>query len=388
MKRSPFGYVKFMLFGSDCENFFTDAVKNGIKIFDVENIKGIYYAKTSPNNYLKLSKLKRNYHIHMKHVGKHGIAFRLNKYKYRYGILLGAAAFSLIVHLCSTIVWDIQITGNERISDDSLTEFLYENGIYPGVSRKEVKTTITELKAILNYKDLAWISIESEGSRINVKVSESINNPDYGLSAGTPCNLVARRDGKIIYSEIHNGTMLYKVGSGVKKGDIVVSGFVTDGDGNLSVHHADAKIIGEFEEEVSYYREFSTIEHLKTDETYTKEYVKLFGFSFPDKRSEYIEGYTYTSDSYEVKLLGLTMPWSIISVKGTKTEAVEIKHSVNDVKRLLQQDLDMYEKNILKDYSIMDRDISYEKDEKGIKVTCKYTLQGDILSQSEIFIRD
>lgn len=388
MKRSTFGYVKFMLIGGDCEKFFTDAVEKGIKIFDVENIKGIYYAKASPNDYLKLTKLKRYYRIQMKHTEKHGIAFKLYRYKYRYGILLGVIAFCFIVHLCSTIVWDIRITGNDRISDDSLIEFLYENGIYPGVSRKNVKTTITELKAILNYKDLAWISIEEEGSRINVKVSESIDNPYYGLSAGTPCNLVAYRDGKIIYSEIHNGTMLYKIGSGVKKGDIVVSGFVTDGDGNVSVHHADAKIIGEFEEEVSYYKEFTSTEQIKTNESYTKEYIKLFGFIFPKKRSEYIEGYAYTSDSYEVKLLGMTMPWSIISVKGTKTEAVEVKRSVNDVKRLLQQELDMYEKNILKNYDIMDRDISYENDEKGIKVICRYTLQGDILSQSEIFLRD
>lgn len=382
------GYVKFRLLGTDCESFFSDAVNNGIKIYDVQNIKGMYYAKTRPKDYLKLAKLKRKYNIQMKHTEKKGITFKLYKYRYRYGILLGAAAFCLIVFLCSSVVWDISVTGNERISTDSIVDFLSENGIYPGASRKNLKTTVTELKAMMKYKDLAWISIEENGSRINVKVSESIENPYYGLPVSTPCNLVAFRDGRIVYSEIHSGTMKYEIGSGVKEGDVVVSGIVTDSDGNQSIHHASAKIIAEFEEEVSFYKEFTTTEQVKTDESYTNEYIKLFGFTFPNRSSQYIDGYTYTSDSYAVKFLGLTMPWTRVKVTGVKTEDIEVTRSVNDVKKQLQQELTMYELNFLKEYDIIDREISYDRDEKGIKITCIYTLQGNILSQSEIFLRD
>ncbi len=388
MSSKALGYVKFKLLGADCESFFTDAVNNGIKIFDVENVKGIYYAKTLPKDYIRLTKLKRRYQIQIRITERHGIAFKLYKYKYRYGILFGAAAFCAILYFCSSLVWDISVTGNERIPEDSILEFLSENGIYPGVPRKEIQNTITELKAMMNYEDLAWISIEENGSRINVKVSESVENPYHGLSASTPCNLVAFRDGRIIYSEIHSGTMKYEIGSGVKEGDVVVSGIVTDEEGNVTIHHADAKIIAEFEEEVSFYKEFTTTEQVKTKESYTKEYIKLFGFSLPNKSSQYIDGYTYTSDSYAVKLFGLTMPWTKIKVTGVKTENVEVTRSVNDVKRLLQQELDKYELNFLKNYEITDRDIKFERDEKGIKITCNYTLQGDILSQSEIFLRD
>lgn len=388
MKGKMFGYVKFKLFGVDCESFFTDAVDMGIKIYDVQNVKGMYYVGTRPRDYIKLARLKRKYHIQMQLTEKRGISFKLYKYRYRYGIILGAAAFCLIVFLCSSIVWDISITGNERIPDDSIMDFLSENGIYPGASRKELKTTVTELKAMLNYKDLAWISIEENGSRINVKVSESIENQHYGLSVSTPCNLVALRDGVIVYSEIHSGTMKYEIGSGVKEGDVVVSGIVADSDGNQSVHHASAKIIAEFEDEVSFYKKFTTVEQVKTKEGYTNEYIKLFGFTFPNKSSQYIDGYTYTSDSYAVKLLGMTMPWTKVKVTGVKTENVEVTRSVNDIKRLLQQELDMYELNFLKEYDIMDRDIKFDRNEEGIKITCKYTLQGDILSQSEIFVRE
>ena len=82
------------------------------------------------------------------------------------------------------------------------------------------------------------------------------------------------------------------------------------------------------------------------------------------------------------------MPWTKVKVTGVKTENVEVTRSVNDIKRLLQQELDMYELNFLKEYDIMDRDIKFDRNEEGIKITCKYTLQGDILSQSEIFVRE
>ncbi|MDE6724571.1 MAG: sporulation protein YqfD, partial [Ruminiclostridium sp.] len=109
-----FGYVKFRLLGADCERFFTDAINNGIKIFDVENVKGIYYAKTLPKDYIRLTKLKGKYQIRIRIAERHGITFRLYKYKYRYGILLGAAVFCAILYCCSSIVWDISVTGNER----------------------------------------------------------------------------------------------------------------------------------------------------------------------------------------------------------------------------------------------------------------------------------
>ncbi len=133
MSSKALGYVKFKLLGADCESFFTDAVNNGIKIFDVENVKGIYYAKTLPKDYIRLTKLKRRYQIQIRITERHGIAFKLYKYKYRYGILFGAAAFCAILYFCSSLVRDISVTGNERIPEDAILDFLSENGMYPRV---------------------------------------------------------------------------------------------------------------------------------------------------------------------------------------------------------------------------------------------------------------
>ncbi|MCM1487086.1 MAG: sporulation protein YqfD [Firmicutes bacterium] len=388
MRTKSIGYVKFSIIGTECERFITEAINQGITIYDVENCKGIFYAKAYPKDYILLSKLKRGFYVRLKIVERHGIWFRLNRYKERYGLLMGAAAYGLTVFLCSTVIWDITITGNQRIPNDSILDFLSQNGIYAGASRKGISNTVTELNAQIGFDDLAWISIESEGSRINVKLNERIANPKNGIPVSTPCNIVSAKDGIIVNAVVNRGTLLYEIGSGIVKDSVIVSGIVKDGAGNVSVQHADAEIIAEFQEEVSFYKEFNTIEQVKTEETYTKEYIRLFGFTVPQNKAEYPEGYIYSSDSYQVNILGLRMPWTRLVVNGTKTEDVEVKRTVNDVKRLLQQEFEQYERNFFVNYKIMDKEITYERDENGMKATCKYTLQGDVAEQSEIFYRE
>ena len=388
MKKTEWGYVKFSLIGTECEEFLSYSLNSGIKIYDIENEEGILYAKTSPSQYFLLARMTRGFHVRIRITEKRGFWFTAYRYRNRYGIIAGLLAYGLVLLLCSGIVWDITITGNERISDESILEFLAENGIYPGASRKDLETTITELSAMLSFEDLAWISIESEGSRVNVKLNERIENAENGLSISTPCNIVASRGGVIIEAEVYRGTMMYEVGSGVAEGDIIVSGIVNDGAGNISVNHADAKIIAEYEEEVSFYQLFNTMEKVKTDEKIYSEYLKLFSFTFPQQNEQYIDGYTYTSDSYEVRLFGIKMPWSRVVVEGTRMKDVEVSRTVNDVKRILDQELEMYELNFLKNVEIVDRKIEYERDESGIKLVCKFTLRGNIASQSEIFYRE
>lgn len=388
MKRTSYGYVKFSLVGTECEKFISDAIAEGIKVFDIENEKGVVYAKTPPSQYSHLARLKRRYYIQMRIREKGGLALKLYRYRNRYGLLFGALTYGIVLLMCSSIVWDISIQGNKDITDESILDFLAENGIHAGVKRKSLENTLTELKALLNFDRLAWISIETEGSRVNVKISERLSNSVNGLSVSTPCNVVALKGGRITDAQINRGTMLYEVGSGVAEGDIIVSGIVNDGAGNITVQHADAIVIAEYEENISFYKEFNTVETVKTNDRTVKEYIKFFGFTFPKKNAEFTQGYSYSSDSYRVELMGITMPWTRTVVEGIRTEEVEVTRTVNDVKRLLQNELENYERNFLGNVEIIDREITYDRDEKGIRINCKYTLQGDIAGQSEIFYRE
>lgn len=71
-KKRPIGYVKFSLVGTECEKFLSEAMAEGIKIFDAENDGGVVYAKTVPANYPLLAKLKRKYYIQMRIEEKKG----------------------------------------------------------------------------------------------------------------------------------------------------------------------------------------------------------------------------------------------------------------------------------------------------------------------------
>ena len=83
--KRAFGYVKFSLIGTECEEFISEAISEGIKIYDVENDDGIFYAKTFPDNYILLARLKRKYYIQMRIAEKRGFLFKAYRYRDRYG---------------------------------------------------------------------------------------------------------------------------------------------------------------------------------------------------------------------------------------------------------------------------------------------------------------
>ena len=50
----------------------------------------------------------------------YGLGALINKYKRRYGILVGIILMLLTVHFSSRFVWDINIEGNKEVSDDDI----------------------------------------------------------------------------------------------------------------------------------------------------------------------------------------------------------------------------------------------------------------------------
>ena len=74
--------------------------------------------------------------------------------------------------------------------------------------------------------DLAWIGINANGSRVYVEIIERIEKEKGLEKDGAACNLIASRDGVIDHTEIREGQTLVKKGSGVRKGDVLVSGII------------------------------------------------------------------------------------------------------------------------------------------------------------------
>ena len=383
MKKS---YVKFSLIGAYCEELISAAINDNIKIYDLKNDGNIIYGKTALYNYKRLAVYARQYKVRMRQVEKKGLAIRIMPYKKRFGLGLGILFYAGIIVFCSSFVWDIRISGNTTVSDTLLLETLAENGIKAGALNDTLKCKNTEFKTLLAIDKLAWISIENEGSRIYVKVSERLDEEAESVPIGTPCNVIASKSGVIVETQVYRGTMLCSVGSGVAEGDIIVSGVVNDGAGNLSYNHANALIIADYKETASFFIPFTETKTVNTGNVREKEYIQFFSFTLPTENITAQENWIYKTEDHLVTVLGIQMPWKIRKVIATETKEIEVTHTVDRVKELLLEEKAIYEKNYFSDAEILDAEIQYISDDDGITMEVTYTLRGNIAQLKEISI--
>ena len=72
-------------------------------------------------------------------------------------------------------IWDIRISGNNRLSDSLICDFLETREISPG-SHKQDNYSDIEADMLENFDDIVWCNIYTEGDCIVVEISEAINN--------------------------------------------------------------------------------------------------------------------------------------------------------------------------------------------------------------------
>ena len=77
----------------------------------------------------------------------------------------------------------------------------------------------------IERQDFAWVGIEFKGTNAIVKIVKASSKPET-VDENYFCNIVANKDAKITKITTKNGTALVTVGTEVKKGDILIAGWM------------------------------------------------------------------------------------------------------------------------------------------------------------------
>ena len=296
-------------------------------------------------------------------------------------------SFFAIITIMSDHIWDIRISGNIEVSENQILEVLRENGVYWGASAKGIDGNRLEILARLEIPQLAWISIEKNGSVINVKISERIKTEKAEIPLSQPCNIVAAHDGQIINTEVYSGQLLFPIGSGVAEGQLIVSGVVEDGGGNNMLLHANAKIIAEYTETVEFSMPFTTTEKVLNGNKSTMDYLKFFGMKIPlGFGLEEYSSSKFTEETKKVTFLGIEMPWKIITQTAMEYTSVEVTRTADDVRALLKNQVENYRENFLKDTEIVNQNCTFEASDTGMTVKAEFVVRADIAQPKEISI--
>ena len=99
--------------------------------------QGEMYAKTTIRGYHRIRACARKSGMRPRVAGRYGLPFFLHRHKRRIGLLCGAAVAVLIVCILSSMIWTIDVQGNEAVSDTEILAVFEELGVRIGARRSK-----------------------------------------------------------------------------------------------------------------------------------------------------------------------------------------------------------------------------------------------------------
>jgi len=171
-----------------------------------------------------------------------GLPSLLNRYRRRPGIPLGLIIIALSIYISGLFIWEINLSGNERVPDEELYMILQKQGIYTGSFIPPLDLDAVHNRIIIENSDIAWISVNIRGTVANVEVRE-IQKAENKTTGNAPSNVVAALDGQISAIELYNGQAYVNIGDSVREGQLLISGITTDKHGIERIVHASGRVM-------------------------------------------------------------------------------------------------------------------------------------------------
>lgn len=390
------GYMDFEVEGKFPERFLNLATRKGINLWGLKsNGEGFSArAKISDYNDMNFISKKTQTTIHINK--KHGLPILIEKYKHRMGIVVGAVLFFIICKYLSGFIWNIQINVPDTINEYDIRSELEELGLYEGVKNENIDINKIERIITINNPEISWITINIMGTDATVEISPNlsmnIDENDNHDNENTASNLKATADGTITRIEVKNGTSMVKVGEGVIKNQLLVSGVIEYSNGSSILVDSNAQIYANVSKNVEIEVPLNLLMAEKSDNSVTKCDINILGVKIPltvtsNPDNTYIK---YTSEN-RISLFGSKIPVTICSEKWYEYIVSEKKLSEAKAKEIANNRAKLYEAFLL--YSsnkgqFMQKNYETKVYDDKIVLSANYIIEEDICTKSIIQVSD
>ena len=220
------GYVRIEIEGYYIERFINICRNKKILIWNLKREKGVkLYLNIGINDFKKLSEISRKTKCKVKIESKRGIPFILHRYKKRKIFLIFLIIVSMSIYISSKYVWNIDIEVEDNLQMENIMKDLERAGLKKGMKKNEIDTNaiINELR--LKRNDISWLGIDIEGTNVIIKIVKADDRPEI-IDNSDYCNIIATKDGIITKITAQNGTAVVKPGDTVKKGTVLIAGYM------------------------------------------------------------------------------------------------------------------------------------------------------------------
>ena len=381
------GYLEIKVEGYFIEKFINNCLKSNIFLWNIKRKRTtIMTCNIGVKDFKNIRKILKKTNCRIKIEKKKGLPFTFNKYRKRKIFALLIFIILIIIAILSNFVWNIQIEGPEKISKDELIQTLKEEGLSIGKFKPGIETREIINKVRLDRDDIAWIGIEITGTNAIVKVVEAEEKPEI-VDEDEYCNIVATKDGVVTKIMAQNGTPLVKNGDLIKKGTVLIGGWLEGKyTGTRYVHsngQVEAKVWYTQKERV-YLKETKKED---TGEAQNKYSVNINNFIINfNKRVSKFENYDTIEEAKKIKLFSnFYLPIELVKTTYKEYKVVEIAHTLEEAKTIgIERAKDKLNAQIENTNNISDEQVNIKEETNFVDVEVVYEVKENIGTKEKI----
>lgn len=382
------GWVGFKGFGRCPERFLNLTARRGISLWDAQPIAGGLSGRLSAADYRRIRPTARRAGVRLRITERHGLPFMLRRYRARKGLIVGAVLGIALTVFLSQFVWTIEVRGNETVSRSAMLEALRENGLYPGRFRGSLDVNEVRRKTLLDVEEAGWLSINLSGSSAVAELKEKIKKPEINTRS-KPCNIKAKCDGVITRLNVHSGTTMVLKGSGVRRGDLLVSGVSETTQNTVRTVCSEAEIYADVFSKKELFIPKQADYYSVTENKAVRKRLRFFNFSLPLTFSpQTFSSTAYTTDSLCLTLNDTELPLGTLNETAYELEERKVTLSAAQAKAAAQNELALYECFCKGQSRIKDKTLSLTPCKDGWKCRADYTFNENIAVKVDFEVKE
>ncbi len=383
------GIITFEAVAPDTTSFVNLLKESCVAVDNLRYKNSKIIGKIYKKDFSELKKIGNMCNAQIDVIDKKGIIFLAAKYKKRIGLIAGAVLAAFLVIFLSDTVMIIDVYGNDNISDSYVLSLLNDAGIYIGANISDIDLRSAERIVVSSSDEISWIGIRSSGCKIQAEVCEFNDTPEI-VQKNIPCNIVSTKDAQIVeIRNVYSGMLVQMLNNGVKKGDLLISGTVEDGKGGVYYTHSRGEIIGRYVETIIFTQPYYG-ETIAYEDEVTYNTIHFFGIRLPlNIRKEKFDNYEFDEDITYLKLLDMQLPVGMIYSHYKPYTINDVEYDTEQARAMLNEKIKLYEYNFLsgEDTTVVDKNVEFTEMNNSLKVTVKYTVEGNIGISKEIMVK-
>ena len=361
------GYVNISVEGYFIERFMNICISKKILLWNIKREKSTFlYANVGIKNFKKLKEIARKTKCKINIKEKKGLPFVLNRHRKRKIFLILLIVFFIILFTLSNFIWNIEVTGTSNIPKEEILETLKENGLKIGMAKNKVDTQKIINSIRLNRDDVAWVGIGITGTNATVKIVEADLKPEI-IDENDYCNIVSEKEGLIVKVTAKNGTPLVKKDDIVKKGSILIAGYIEGKYTGTRYVHSEGEVLAKVWYSKKDKIELQKQEYKQTGKNESKYSIRIKNFVINlYKTLPNFENYDTIIEEKKLKIFSsFYLPIEIIKNTYYETELQKKEYTKEEAKEILIQQLEEQLKEEIKEpEKITNKQINvYENDD-------------------------